>query len=414
MGHAGKREVAVEHVLGNEALASLVDPQDGLQRCGGLDGRTVDRAVENGAVPGSGAGSGGHDGAGVTGHADAVALAAARGASGADLGGVDLTELLHHVVVVGITAGADDDGLGVELDDLAVRVNGENAGHSAGLVDDELLGGGLKANVEANLLGMGDEAHHELGAQALGTLTGVEMPGGVGLAQGDDLLEANALLLEPVDGLSGLVEEGAVKLGIGHVVVVGHEAADDLLDVDLVASLLLPVRTHGKHAFGAGEGAAGEGLLLEDDDVEAILESLDTSCKTGAACADNDDLVLLDLCGLADLLDDVGVVDDRGLLAVGGGVDVAGARVIGDSGLVGKRGGGTGGESGGCGGGACGLDKVAASEFHHVPLSQRDVCRHGPYAMPYALRQACGNPCDLASNGSNNRLSPGPMPNILL
>ena len=124
--------------------------------------------------------------------------------------------------------------------------------------------------------------------------------------------------------------------------------------------------------------------------------------------------MLLDLCGLADLLDDVGVVDDRGLLAVGGGVDVASAGVIGDDGLVGKRGGGTGGESGGCGGGACGLDKVAASEFHHVPLSQRDVCRHGPYAMPYALRQACGNPCDLASNGSNNRLSPGPMPNILL
>ena len=298
--------------------------------------------------------------------------------SGADLGGVDLAELLHHVVVVGIAAGADDDGLGVELDDLAVRVNGENADHSAGLVDDELLGGGLKANVEANLLGMGDEAHHELGAQALGALAGVEVPGGVGLAQGNDLLEANALLLEPVDGLSGLVEEGAVKLGIGHVVVVGHEAADDLFDVDLVASLLLPVRTHGEHALRAGEGAAGESLLLKDDDIEAILESLDASGKTGATCADNDDLVLFNLGRLADLFHNVGVIDDRGLLAVSGRVDVAGAGVIGSSGLVGKRCGGPGSECGGCGGGTCGLNKVAASEFHHVPLSHRDVCRAWP------------------------------------
>ena len=261
-------------------------------------------------------------------HTDAVALAAARGARSADLGGVDLAELLHHVVVVGIAAGTDDNGLGVELNDLAVLVNGENTGHGAGFVDNELLGRGLIANVEANLLGVGDETHHELGTQTLGALTGIEVPGGVGLAQGDDLLEANALLLEPVDGLSGLVEEGTVKLGIGHVVVIGHEATDDLLNVDLVTSLLLPVRTHGEHALGAGEGTAGKGLLLKDDDVEAVLEGLNASGKTGTACTDNDDLVLLNLGRLTDLFHDVGVVDDRGLLAIGGRVDVASAGVV--------------------------------------------------------------------------------------
>ena len=129
------------------------------------------------------------------------------------------------------------------------------------------------------------------------------------------------------------------------------------------------MRTHGEHALGAGEGTAGKGLLLKDNDVEAVLEGLDASGKTGTACTDNDDLVLLNLGRLTDLFHDVGVVDDRGLLAIGRRVDVAGAGVIGSSSLIGKRGGGTGSEGGGCGGGTCGLDKVAASEFHHVPLS---------------------------------------------
>ena len=361
--HARKGEVAEEHVLGDEALAVLVDPQDRLQRGCDLDRGAVGRAIQNRSVPGGGAGRGGHDGAGVARHADAVAVAAV-GAGCANLGGVDLGELLHHVHVVGVAAGADDDGLGVELDDLALAVDGKHTGDGARLVGDQLLGRGLEADVQAELLGAGDEAHHELRAQALGALACIEVPGGVGLAEGNDLLEAHALLLEPVNGLGGLVEESAVQLGVGHVVVVGHQAADDLLDVDLDASLLLPVGTHGEHALGTGEGAAREALLLEHDHVEAVLERLDTGGQAGAARADDHQVVGLDHVGRTNLFDDVGVVDDRGLLALGGGVDVVGARVArGGRGLVGD-GGGSAGDGRGDGGGSRGLDKVPASELH--------------------------------------------------
>lgn len=210
---------------------------------------------------------------------------------------------------------------------------GVDAGHAAGLVDDELLAEVAEVHGAAGLLGagavlvkhvlvVGEGDEGGVGHLVLGLVQGVAaghgedavgvLDLGVGVHHGG-LVNLLALLgpvhlgvavCPPVEDLGLVLHE------LSDDGVVGVQAAGlplvlaDLVDVDLEQAQLVAVRAVDVAILGGT--ALGAGGLLDGDDVDALLGGGTEGGGAGDAQAADDGVAL-------DLLLDVGVVDCGGL-----------------------------------------------------------------------------------------------------
>ena len=156
-------------------------------------------------------------------------------------------------------------------------------------------------------------------------------------AEAGDVVQGDAVLVQPVDGVSGVCAQGLDQLGVvdaltadhgiqlhqldrvevaGGVGLIGSPLLGDglcqsgdglvvgvllgsslqgLLDAGRLAELVLILidGLAGVHAAGSADGvAAHHGLALEDDDALALTGSGDGGSHACAACADDDDVGL--------------------------------------------------------------------------------------------------------------------------
>ena len=218
----------------------------------------------------------------VAGHDDAVArghgVADAHRAS--DLGG----ETLGEFGVVGVATGGDDEGLAA-VDRAVLGLDG----HGGAVLHSDLGGLGLGDDFDPGLLGGSKQGVGQHGASALDDVHHRE-----GAVANDGLgLERNgATVDEPVDALAGLGDGDAHELGIKAVRSVAVEVVVHLLIGQLDALGLLDLGAEAAdEALRGGGGAAGDGVLLKNEDRCAGIGSLDGSAQASAATTNDDDVI---------------------------------------------------------------------------------------------------------------------------
>ncbi len=137
------------------------------------------------------------------------------------------------------------------------------------------------------------------------------------------VIELNAKVFKPFDGLARGAEELLVKVVVGHPVMVIHAVVDGLGHGLGLADLLGPVSLNAEGALDANERAAREAELLEHDGLKAELLGLAGARHASATCAANGDVAGQSLGGLTNLLEiphAVRLGDDLGLGGLGGEV----------------------------------------------------------------------------------------------
>ena len=262
-------------------------------------------------------------------HLDALAL---------DAGGVGGHEALQlglvlddHVEVCTEAAGSQNDCLGVDGDGLTGSAGGLDAHGSAVGIGQDLRCGGVQHHLDAGLLAVllqqGDHVGADGNGLALCVHRAMDALDGC-TAEAGDVVQGDAVLVQPVDGVSGVCAQGLDQLGVvdaltadhgiqlhqldrvevaGGVGLIGSPLLGDglcqsgdglvvgvllgsslqgLLDAGRLAELVL-VLIDGLAAGSADGVAAHHGLALEDDDALALSGSGDGSSHACAACAHN-------------------------------------------------------------------------------------------------------------------------------
>ena len=277
---------------------------------------------------------------------DAVALGTGdAGVEGEDELGLRL-ECREHLVVEGIAAGADAHALSSVDAHVAVGALGDDARHAAGLVLLKLDHGAAVAELDAVVGGVRLEDLAVLSRAAVLHASVAGCPVAV--------LHLVGILVEVMVGAvhklaAGLLAQVAVPLNrLGRLVcpqakqlgidvgggVHGHLAADvERLDVGVVGKLVL-----GADGAKGTANARAHLVLLDDENLRAVLGGRAGSEKAGGTCANNKHVAV-------ERLDDVALSD------LGCGAEpCGGVGGLGRRGLVGKRKGRCAGESTGSGG----------------------------------------------------------------
>ena len=269
-------------------------------------------------------------------HLDALAL---------DAGGVGGHEALQlglvlddHVEVCTEAAGSQNDCLGVDGDGLTGSTGGLDAHGSAVGIGQDLSCSGVQHHLDAGLLAVllqqGDHVGADGNGLALCVHRAMDALDGC-TAEAGDVVQGDAVLVQPVDGVSGVCAQGLDQLGVvdalaadhgiqlhqldrvevaGGVSLIGSPLLGDglcqsgdglvvgvllgsslqgLLDAGRLAELVLVLidGLAGVHAAGSADGvAAHHGLALEDDDALALSGSGAGSSHACAACTDDDDI----------------------------------------------------------------------------------------------------------------------------
>ena len=269
-------------------------------------------------------------------HLDALAL---------DAGGVGGHEALQlglvlddHVEVCTEAAGSQNDCLGVDGDGLTGSTGGLDAHGSAVGIGQDLSCSGVQHHLDAGLLAVllqqGDHVGADGNGLALCVHRAMDALDGC-TAEAGDVVQGDAVLVQPVDGVSRVCAQGLDQLGVvdalaadhgiqlhqldrvevaGGVGLIGSPLLGDglcqsgdglvvgvllgsslqgLLDAGRLAELVLVLinRLAGVHAAGSADGVtAHHGLALEDDDGLALSGSGDGSSHACAACTDDDDI----------------------------------------------------------------------------------------------------------------------------
>ena len=246
--------------------------------------------------------------------------------------------LNDHIHVCAETAGGQDHGLGVDGNGLTGSAGGLDANSSAVVIGQDLGGGGVQHHLDTSLLAVLLQQGHHVSAHrddlALLIHRAVDPLDRCAACRGD-AVQGDALLTQPVDGISAVGAQGlhqsrvidtlaadhgiqlhqlnAVKVagGVGLVgsPLLGHgssQSGDGLVVSILFSSslqglfdtcslselvLILIHGLAGVHAAGSAHGvAAHHGLALHDDNALALAGSSQGSGHACAACAHDDDV----------------------------------------------------------------------------------------------------------------------------
>lgn len=210
-------------------------------------------------------------------------------------------------------AGREDDRLGLEDVDLA---GGEVVGDDSGGVDLgavlDVLGGEVVVGEEVEDVELVEELDVLLDAvlverlqdHVAGAVRGVAgaAHGGLAVVAGvaaepalvdatlGRAVERQAHALEVEDRVDGLLRHD-----LGGVLVDQVVAALDRVEGVPLPVVLLDVRQRGAHAALRGAGVGARGVQLGDDRGAGLLRGLERRAHAGAACADDDDVVLVGL-----------------------------------------------------------------------------------------------------------------------
>ena len=177
---------------------------------------------------------------------------------------------LYEEVRVGPDASrGQDDGFGVNFDDVARAVLGIQSRNGAGIYLKTCCCG-AEAEFRAVLLGCG---LHRLDIARYGRVV-VEPVHGVvetGAVVVDNAVELHAVALQPVDILGGIMHHVVPKCAIGHPLGLFKFGADDVYFVNLDAQVFLQLRAHGEDAFGARAVSARCTAFLKNENLAAVL-----------------------------------------------------------------------------------------------------------------------------------------------
>src|SRR5699024_8467144 len=193
------------------------------------------------------------------GHVDALALGAG-GVGGHEAGQLRLV-IHHHVQVGAKAAGGQDDGLGVDGDGRAVLVGGGDAHGGAVGVGEDLVGGGVHDELDAQLLTLGLEQGDHVAAHrdslALAVHRAVDALDR-SAAKAGNAGQLDALLAQPGDGVGRVGAQGLHQGG-----VVGAVAADQGVQLHQLHRVKV---AHGVGLVlgplpGHGVGQGGDGLV---------------------------------------------------------------------------------------------------------------------------------------------------------
>ena len=326
-------EQVTGHVLVAETVAVLVDQQERVAAKGATEGVRHDGG---GGELRSGAGPSGH----LEAHAHVGGVALVIGGSPAEhhLEGL-MAVVGAHLGVRAVVAAGIDDGLGVDLGDLAICVLAPCAHNRALVVRDELQALGGEMHVGAGLddlhdlvvqgdlvgteaddvgvhrvqlgvvvvlgvLGVVEAGHIHVAVDRLAAhaarrhlVTGdARLSGGLVGVQEDDVGVGRDM---PVEGLARMVDPVVPNARVGTPAVglhLGVEHADLVLGGKDDAALLGPAGVDVAELSGAAVVVLG---LLDADDVRALLDGGTGSAQAGHAQADNEHVaVKLFICRL--------------------------------------------------------------------------------------------------------------------
>ena len=245
---------------------------------------------------------------------DAVAVVARISLHGGAVRNGLRVHVAHHVLVVGVAAGADHDALPrINADIIAVGILADHANHAACLVADELLHRRVEKNPPARRRKRLNQMHRNL-----------RMDGGIGhvghrlvpfvhglqvVADGEGLVEAVILVAavgfhnhfiallrhqvsQPVHSRATLIGPEADELLIHAVRRILAQLLDDLVLVEADARRLLHAAVNG---CKAGAGGADGGELFHNRDGRAALDSTHAGRHAGVARADDNNIADIDL-----------------------------------------------------------------------------------------------------------------------
>ena len=243
-----------------------------------------------------------------------------------------------HVEVCAEAAGGQHHSLGVDGDGLAGRTGGLDARSCAVGIGQDLVGGGVQQDLNASLLTVllqqGDHVGADGNGLALCVHRAMDALDGC-TAEAGDVVQGDAVLVQPVDGVSGVCTQGLDQLGVvdalaadhgiqlhqldrievaGGVGLIGNPLLGDglcqsgdglvvgvllgsslqgLLDAGRLAELVLVLidGLAGVHAAGSADGvAAHHGLAFHDHNALALGSSGDGSGHACAACTHDDNV----------------------------------------------------------------------------------------------------------------------------
>ena len=291
------------------------------------------------------------------------------GVGGEDVAGQTLTEVLNHVVTLGLTVNVDikvelilvlDSEVNLLLDEVVVLLSADLALGELVALDTDLIGLGERSDG-----GGGEEGQLEVGlllgiAGLESTLAVVHLRGNLGLALLDLGVVGAGRLGTSLDGGSVGIKLSADGVGVGHGLgedgnLLGLLSGEREPVVDLSGELLLAGESVGSVEKGAG-GGNDDALLTKGLDGgldklnglgEVVLPDVTAVDNTsredllGAELLEN----RLELLGVADKVnvetldvgesrEDVEVVDD--IAEVGGDNDRGDGRSLGGDGLIGR------------------------------------------------------------------------------
>ena len=193
--------------------------------------------------------------------------------------------LFAHFLVGEEAARGDDRRLRANRDLVARLVRRFNADDAA-VFFNELLAPGFREELLAGFLVLLLEEVDPARAAAFIDVPGVEA---VRIVR-EELFELHAVLLHPVDRVGGALDESAHHAGVAAPVAVVHDLHERFVLREAVVPVLLHLGLDSEDAFAELARAAGEGLLFERDDVEALFGCRPRCRRAGGACADHDDV----------------------------------------------------------------------------------------------------------------------------
>ena len=220
-----------------------------------------------------------------------------------DAGVVGEGELLQVLGTAGIAAGRDDDGVGVDVVDLAVVADSLDADDLARVVEQQPGAGGLKHRLAAES-GVGVHQIVEVAVGQSGAVDLAGVPAGIGapdLIGGElegrgegELLKAHGV--HPVDVVAGHVhkvgDDGGALVALLCVNVVQPLIVEHVGVHKVAVAELLYLRggIDGHRAAGQRAGAAVLGARLDHERVRAGLLGLQGGQTARAAAADDEHL----------------------------------------------------------------------------------------------------------------------------
>ena len=256
-----------------EAGVGLVDAADGQGALIVVSGENRAAVVDRLGVE--------QHGAQLLAHRDAVAHLRAHAAAVDDAVVRDVREALEHLLVAAVATGAQVDGLGVYLDDLADAALTLDAGHTALVVGEQLVGAAVEEELHAQAQRV---VIHGVdcglaAVSAVLVLLVLEAP----------LLEDNALIVAgPVDDLLGVIGKTASNDGVAGKAVVVDEVAVQLVGAalgDLAA--VLDITGVAAHAV--------LGVDVHEDSAEAELSRVDGGAEARSARTGDNEVAVVSL-----------------------------------------------------------------------------------------------------------------------